>query len=194
MTFDLFMNNRICLIIIAVIFTVPQIVEARKIGYKVRGTEKINKTNTRNKTQRVNDIDAIDITPADTVGMMVDGSFMVASFCETCNNGYRLDQIRFSGFDKTLRNSKESFFIRNLTDKTLKGVVLYIDYRTPDGRQLTKRFLKLSCAIPPGETRKADIPSFDTQHSFYYADSEHPKRGGNPFRVFFDPVAYYLSF
>lgn len=167
---------------------------ARKIGFKVKGSgvEKSEKKQEK-KVVSVN-IEAQDIEPADTIGEMTEGSFMVASFCENCNNGYRLDQVVFSGFDKTLRSSKESFFIINNTDRTLTGVTLYIDYRTPDGRQLTKRFLKLTCAIPPGETRKADIPTFDTQHSFYYADSERPKRGGNPFTVTFDPVALYLRF
>lgn len=167
---------------------------ARKVTFKVKGSsiEKTGKKQAKNNISA--NIEVKDVEPADTVGDMVEGSFMVASYCETCNNGYRLDQIVFTGFDKTLRNGKESFFIINKTDRVLTGVTLYIDYRTPDGRQLTKRLLKLSCAIPPGETRKADVPTFDTQHSFFYVDSERPKRGGNPFTVTFDPVAFYLQF
>ncbi len=187
--------NRLIPILLLLSIALPLTVGARKIGYKVKGTEKSDTRNTKKSASTITgDINVRDITPADTVGDLVEGSFMVASYCETCNNGYRLDQIQFTGFDKTLRSGKESFFIRNITDKVLTGVVLYIDYRTPDGRQLTKRFLKLTCSIPSGETRKVDIPTFDTQHSFYYMDSEHRGRRGNPFKVIFDPVAYYLRF
>lgn len=146
--------------------------EARKIGYKhssrISGSEKEDE--------------------------MVAGSFMVASQCEDCNNGYRLDQVVFSGFDKKKNSSKESFFITNNTDRTLTAVTFYIDYLTPDGRQLHKKYTRLNCHIPPGETRKADLPSWDTQHSFYYHKSEVSPKGGNAFEVVFDPVAYYLSF
>lgn len=126
---------------------------------------------------------------------MAKGSFMVASQCTDCNNGYQLEQITFSGYDKPKQSSVETFFITNATDRTLTGVNLYIDYRMPDGRQLTKRFFRLSCLVPPGETRMAEIPSWDKQHSFVYekspATGKHP---ATPYTVIFDPIAYYLRF
>lgn len=125
---------------------------------------------------------------------MARGSFMVASQCEDCNNGYRLEQIAFSGYDKTQRSAVESFFITNNTDRTMTGITMYIDYRMPDGRQLHKRFVRLVCDIPPGETRKADIESWDRQRTFYYELSEPPRKGGTPYRVVFDPISYYLRF
>lgn len=126
---------------------------------------------------------------------MTRGSFMVASHCRDCNNGYKIDQISFSGFDKPKASAAETFFITNHTDRLLSGVTLYIDYRTQDGRQLNKRFVKLSCNIPAGETRLASVKSWDTQHSFRYVDSE-PSRNdrSTPFTVVFDPVAYWLRF
>lgn len=157
---------------------------ARKIGYK-------HKTGGKKASVAVVARDAAD---SDTVQEMVPGSFMVASQCERCNNGYRLDQVVFTGFDKKRGSAKESFFIINKTDRVLTGVSLFIDYRTPDGRQLTRRFIKLSCSIPPGETRKADIDTWDTQRSFYYVKSVQGKKGGNPFEVVFDPIAYWLRF
>lgn len=129
----------------------------------------------------------------ETPEKMVKGSFMVSSQCPDCNNGYRLDQITFSGFDKPGDSSQESFFITNNTDRTMTGVTLYIEYLTPDGRQLHKQFLRLSCSIPPHETRKTDIRSWDTQRSFHYEKSA-PTRRSAPFAVRFDPVAYYLRF
>ncbi|MDE6716732.1 MAG: hypothetical protein K2J70_00935 [Muribaculaceae bacterium] len=125
---------------------------------------------------------------------MTAGSFMVASECENCNNGYRLNQVVFSGFDKKLRSNQESFFITNHTDRTLTAVALYIDYLTPDGRQLHKKYYRLVCNIPPGETRKADIRTWDTQNSFYYEKCAPSRGGGSPFTVRFDPVAYYLRY
>lgn len=124
---------------------------------------------------------------------MVRGSFMVASQCTDCNNGYRLEQVVFSGFDKPGNSSTESFFITNNTDRTLSGVTLYIEYLTPDGRQLHKQFLRLNCNIPAGQTRKTDIKSWDTQRSFHYEKSA-PSRRSAPFAVRFDPVAFYLRF
>lgn len=126
---------------------------------------------------------------------MTKGSFMVASQCTDCNNGYTLQQVTFSGYDKPQQSSVETFFITNNTDRTLTGVNLYIDYRMPDGRQLTRRFFRLSCKVPAGETRTAEIPTWDKQRSFVYeksqASSKHP---GTPYSITFDPIAYYLQF
>lgn len=126
---------------------------------------------------------------------LVAGSFMVASQCEDCNNGYRIDQISFSGFDKPQNSSKESFFITNNTDRQMTGMTLYIEYLMEDGRQLHKRFLRLSCDIPAGETRQAVVESWDRQHGFRYKLSAAPARSAHPatpFIVRFDPVCFYL--
>lgn len=125
---------------------------------------------------------------------MTRGSFMVASQCEECNNGYRLEQVVFTGYDKPQNSSTETFFITNGTDRTMSGVNLYIDYRMADGRQLSRRFVRLSCDIPPGETRLAEIPSWDKQKSFYFEKSRPAKHAGTPYRIIFDPVAFYLRF
>ena len=87
---------------------------ARKIGYK-------HKTVGKKASVAVVARDAAD---SDTVQEMVPGSFMVASQCERCNNGYRLDQVVFTGFDKKRGSAKESFFIINKTDRVLTGVSL----------------------------------------------------------------------
>lgn len=123
------------------------------------------------------------------------GSFMVASYCTDCNNGYRLDQISFAGFDKPQNSNYETFFITNHTDRTMSGVNLYVEYMMPDGRQLHKRFLRLTCNIPPGETRSLQLDSWDKQKSFYYQlSTPAAKKQGTPFIVVFDPVAYYLRY
>lgn len=150
------------------------IAEGRKTGYKLTVEKK-----------------RASATDSD---QMAKGSFMVASQCRDCNNGYRIDQIQFSGFDKPQSSSRETFFITNNTDRTMTGVNLYIEYLMPDGRQLHKKFIRLTCNIPAGETRAAEIESWDKQKSFYYEKSVASKNAGTPFTVIFDPVSFYLRF
>lgn len=125
---------------------------------------------------------------------MARGSFMVASQCRDCNKGYNISQIQFSGYDKPATSDYETFFITNGTDRTMTGVTLYVDYLTVDGRQLNRTFLKLSCVIPPGETRQLRNKFWDPNHSFHYRGSNDSRKPTPAFKVVFDPVAYWLRF
>ncbi|MDE6338170.1 MAG: hypothetical protein K2K97_00085 [Muribaculaceae bacterium] len=99
------------------------------------------------------------------------------------------DDVLFTGFDKKRNNPKESFFIINNGSGTIAGVCVALQYTTPDGRMLNKRYAVINVTIPAGETRKVDIPSWDTQHSFYYFKSESDPSRGNPFNVAITPLA-----
>lgn len=133
---------------------------------------------------------SVNTAELDTMEMMP-GSVTVVSPCAVCHKGYNLEQVRFSGFDKVTESSKESFFVTNLTDGEVTQVALYIEYLTPDGRQLHKRFLRIDCNIPPGETRRMDVPSWDKQHTFYYEGSRAPvRRKASPFKVVFEISSY----
>lgn len=124
---------------------------------------------------------------------MVQGSLMVCSPCAPCNEGYGLSQVRITGFDKRAESSSESFFITNTTDRRLVEVDLVIEYLDMTGRQLHKRRHTLPCDVPPGETRRADIPSFDRQKLFYYCKTPAPaRRQATPFRVNIDISCFYL--
>lgn len=137
----------------------------------------------------------LDVPPTDTVEQkMATGSFMVASQCEDCNKGYTLSQLSIFGFDKPLKSKIETFFIRNNTDRTLTGLTFYITYKTMKGTMLHKKYYRLSCNIPPGETRMAEIPAWDKQKSFVYHKSTLPKTQCTPFDVEFDLISYYLRF
>lgn len=125
---------------------------------------------------------------------MARGSFMVTYGCHDCNNGYQINQIVFSGYDKPKKSALETFFITNHTDRTMTGITLYINYLTPDGRQLNKRYIQLDCNIPAGETRAADIKSWDLQKQFYYEKSDRNKSGGSPYTVIFEPISFYLRY
>ena len=127
-------------------------------------------------------------------GKQTAGSFRVDVSEASSDDKYHLGQISFSGFDKKLNSGSESFFVTNRTDRTMTVIMLEIEYLTPDGRQLHKQFHEVKCHIPPGETRKVDIKSWDTQHSFYYVKSAPAKASGSPFTVRFLPQAFYLRY
>lgn len=91
--------------------------------------------------------------------------------------------IRFYGFDKTVTSNQESFFVSNGLDSLLTGMDVMITYTDMKGRQLHKRSVKLECDIPPHETKRIDVKSWDTQRSFYYHKSVKPKRQATPFEV-----------
>lgn len=179
---------KIVVLILALLCLLPASDAAgRKVGYKVNVKKGSAVTGSVSGTE-------VDPSEAEPDGDMVRGSFMVASQCPDCNNGYRISQISFSGYDKPTSSRVESFFITNHTDRTMTALTLYIDYRTPDGRQLHKQFVKLSCMIPPGETRRAELKSWDSQRAFHYIKSPAGKKGSAPFAVTFDPVAFYLRY
>lgn len=136
----------------------------------------------------------INVQQTDTMEM-VKGSFVVSvDACESCNNGYSLDQIQFSGFDKTISSKLETFFITNNTDCLLESVTIEIEYLTTDGRQLHKRYEQIRCSVPAGETRSIDIKSWDKQKSYYYYLSAKPRRQATPFMVKITTLSCTLQF
>ncbi len=159
-------------IILIAVFVSAISAEGKKIGY--RFTTKESKEEKR--------------------GKLTAGSFRVDDTENDPDGKYALSQITFSGFDKKLNSGSESFFVINGTDREMTAILLNIEYLTPDGRQLHQQFHELKCNIPPGETRKVDIKSWDTQHSFYYIKSAPAKASGSPFTVRFHPQAFYLRF
>lgn len=120
---------------------------------------------------------------ADTTAM-TEGSLTVCSPCVPCNEGYTIEQAQITGFDKRAESAVESFFVTNTTDRRLTGIDFTLTYLTLEGKQLHSRHVEIDCDIPPGETRKYDIRSFDRQKSFYYYKSQAPKRRqASPFRI-----------
>lgn len=101
----------------------------------------------------------------------------------TCNFNEIRVKIRFYGFDKTVTSQKESFFISNGLDKTLTGVEVEITYFDMKKRQLHQRLVPVECEIPPGETRRVDVKSWDSQKAFYFHQSAAPRRQATPFDV-----------
>lgn len=101
----------------------------------------------------------------------------------TCNFDEIKEKIRFYGFDKTVTSPKESFFISNRLDKQATAFEIEITYFDMQHRQLHQRLVQVECEIPPGETRRVDVKSWDTQKAFYFHQSAAPRRQATPFDV-----------
>lgn len=91
--------------------------------------------------------------------------------------------IRFYGYDKTANSSMESFFMVNGCDFNLTRMGLEITYLDLQGRQLHQRLVEFECILPPHQTRRKDIKSWDIQKAFYFHRSAKPRRQATPFDV-----------
>lgn len=91
----------------------------------------------------------------------------------------------FNGYEKTLRSSRESFFITNRTDSLIDCLTVELTYYDMQGRMLDRRTADIDLTIAPGETRKADIRSWDTQKVMYYHRSPTPRASSQatPYRL-----------
>lgn len=95
------------------------------------------------------------------------------------------DSISVAGFEKPLRAMKETMFITNNTDEAVVDVGLDIIYTDLKGRMLHRATHNVEAAIPAGETRRVEVPSFDSSGLFYYRLSPVPARAttATPFDV-----------
>lgn len=89
----------------------------------------------------------------------------------------------FSGYDKTLRANKETFFVSNHTSTDIFKIIFRIEYFDMQGRQLHLRRCERNVEIPAGDTRCIDIPTWDKQGSFYFIGSRRPRVSGVPYSV-----------
>lgn len=120
----------------------------------------------------------IAIVECDTVMLMPDGF----------SRRYSPQDIEVFGYDKPATSDKESFFVKNGTDRTLTGFTLKVEYRGKDGKQLHSRTIETECDIPAGETRRIDIKSWDVQKSYYYEKSRVSRRPAIPYSVIITPA------
>lgn len=99
--------------------------------------------------------------------------------------GTACDSVTVSGYDKTLRAVRESMFITNMSALAIAAVELTVDYLDTSGRQIHKASHTVECDIPPGETRRVEVPTFDRAGAFYYRLSAPPRRStqATPFDV-----------
>ncbi len=92
--------------------------------------------------------------------------------------------VKFYGYDKKLRSTKETFFISN-TDSfaTVTRACLTLEYFDAQGRLLHTRRRGINLDLKPGKTEMVDIPSWDRQQSFYYRGSQRPRVSAVPYDI-----------
>lgn len=93
------------------------------------------------------------------------------------------DRISLSGYDKTLYDRNETFYVSNDTPFRISRIVVKMVYTNPSGEMLHEQTYDIECDIPSGETRQLSVRSFDTQHTHYYYKSRKPRRSGIPYKV-----------
>ncbi len=165
------MKTRYLLILLISLFCLAPPAEARKVSTKHKTTRTTARSGKSSKKKGRKHAPAIEM---DTI-------------CVQCNDsaqGDLINMIQYAGFDKKANSSKESFFISNSCDRTLRGIAVNLTYTTLDGRELHSRDIEIECEVPPGVSRNITIPAWDTQKSFYYHQSAPPAKGGcTPFEV-----------
>ncbi len=90
------------------------------------------------------------------------------------------DSVVVSGFEKPLRSTRETMFVTNNTGRPLTALTLSIEYLDMRGRQLHRAVHTVAEAIPPGETRRVSVDSFDHDGLFYYHLTGSNARSGHP--------------
>jgi len=103
-----------------------------------------------------------------------------------------VDSVVFSGYDKPANAGKEAFLVTNNTGVTLLEITVIITYKDMEDRMLHKRSSTIKCHIPQGETRKLEIPTWDSQMSYYYFRSAEPKRIATPYQVNITPSSFRI--
>lgn len=94
-----------------------------------------------------------------------------------------VDSVRFSGYEKTLRSTRETVFVTNFAGREIERLIFTVEYFDVHGRLLHKERRNLYGGIPAGETRKMDFPAWDRQGAFYYVGSPRPRVSARPYSV-----------
>lgn len=106
----------------------------------------------------------------------------------------RSGMVRFSGYDKALRASRETVFLSNLmSDSTVEAVWFTVTYLDSSARELHRRSVRARVCVPPGATRRLDFPTWDTQRSFYFSGSRPPRTPAIPYTVTLSPDTLLLD-
>lgn len=102
---------------------------------------------------------------------------------DSTNILFEADSIKFTGYDKPVTASKESFHIINASTAPIKKVGIRVTYSDLKDRMLHQREEIVNCNIPAGETRLTAISSWDMQHTFFYYLGPEPRRVATPYKV-----------
>lgn len=112
-----------------------------------------------------------------------DTAMVSTSRVDTLAGDTAFTAARFSGYEKRLRATRETMFVTNTAACDIVVTAFTIDYLDQQGRLLHRRTPATSLSIPQGETRRLDLPSWDTQHSFYCSPGQRPRVPAIPYTV-----------
>lgn len=98
---------------------------------------------------------------------------------------YDPDSLTVAGFEKLLRDRRESMFIINSGSRHISALGMKIVYRDMKGRMLHTATHSVAVDLPAGETRRVEVPAFDRSGVWYYHLSPLPPRArrATPFKV-----------
>lgn len=93
--------------------------------------------------------------------------------------------ITFEGFQKTLRDVRETVFVTNHLAEPIQALKFEISYYDMSERLLHRATHSKTVALPAGETRRIDFRAFDRQGIYYYHLSPLPKHASHaiPFKI-----------
>ena len=103
------------------------------------------------------------------------------------------DSINISGYDKTVTDKDESFYLTNNTEFTLSKIVVRFTYRNLDKAMLHEETYGIDCDIPPHSTRQLTVRSWDKGHTHYYHKSRKPRRSAIPYTVSYTLLRYDIA-
>lgn len=182
-------GKKIDLLIIAFIGLILWISPCNLKAKKIKNSFTIEKTSKSKKKLPETSLPFVEIWISDTLANEDDNG-------KTLNNDILVTNLKkcsFAGFDKEPNSNMESFHLSNNSETTIIGYRVRVDYLDMQGRMLHSRVLNESCMVPPGETRRCDIKSWDTQHTYYYYLGNAPKKVATPFKVVFHPLAFRIE-
>ena len=173
----LYLRHRIWKLLLFTVLSVWVGSPSTALGKKIKTTFKIEKPSKdkNNTTGLKSKIEGKEIILTDSL-LLIENKF--------CN---------FSGYDKEAGSNNESFILTNSGNSTLSGFKVKIDYLDLQKRMLHSREVIKPCLIPPGESRRIDIKSWDTQHVYYYYLGNEPRRVATPYMVEFHPMSIWIQ-
>lgn len=130
---------------------------------------------------------------------MIEGKKVSATevTCEILSDGTQIifspDSISFAGYEKEAQAAVETFIIVNKGSTTILGFTIEIIYKDLKNRMIHSRTVTQSCNVPPRQTRKIDIQSWDKQKTYYYYLGNEPRKVATPYKTEIIPSAFYIE-
>lgn len=127
---------------------------------------------------------------AGTVEQIRDTAATDTAATATAGIAFQSQAVTLRGFSKRPSDKTETFFVTNNTGHRISRLTLRVQYFATDGAKLHERTVTVTCPLAPGETRQAQVRSFDTHSEFYYRTSPRLSKRAIPFTVKMRVLSY----